>query len=272
VRKVQRALMGALLLCIMGVVAAPTASAIDPKYTKFAGCPDVSSVFFCIRSDTTGGHIKVGNTDTPISKTVTLSGGLATSAAGPPVNDILFNSQGGILSDPLEVPGGLTGLTGLSEFILNLITFGANKVYAKAVPVGTMQLNAATFVQKLPIKVVLTNPFLKSGCAIGSPSEPITLNLTFGTTAPPAPAKPITGRFPTGMPDPGDPNVAGGLDGKLVDNAFSAPKANGCDLIGLGLINALVNLRVGLPSAAGNNEAVFDHTDLRLIDRSLVYP
>jgi hypothetical protein len=42
----------------------------------------------------------------------------------------------------------------------------------------------------------------------------------------------------------------------VVDNAFAVPRADKCGL-DLGLENWLVNLYAGLPSAAGNNTAIF---------------
>ncbi len=57
-------------------------------------------------------------------------------------------------------------------------------------------------------------------------------------------------------PDPTLPGVERSTGIVFVDNAFSVPAASGCDLIGFGLINGLVNLQSGLPSAAGKNEAV----------------
>jgi hypothetical protein len=43
------------------------------------------------------------------------------------------------------------------------------------------------------VKVRLENPFLGSECYVGSNSSPVVLNLTTGTTSPPAPNKPIKG-------------------------------------------------------------------------------
>ena len=42
---------------------------------------------------------------------------------------------------------------------------------------------------------------------------------------------------------------------KLVDNSFSVPGANGCGP--LGILDPALNTIEGLPSAAGNNSAVF---------------
>lgn len=250
----------ALMASNSGASAAPA-----PGYEAFAGCPKAPNVPFCMRSDTTAGHLKIGSTDTPINKTIVLSGGLRV-----PDTHVVFNADGGLKHDPLEVPGGLSGLTGLSEFLINLITFGANRVYAQSVLVGDPVQSGSNLV--LPLKVNLLNPFLRSGCGIGSAANPITLNLTTGTTAPPPPAKPITGRPADGMPDPKNPNITLIPDIKFVDNAFAAPAASGCDLIGLGLINGLVNARAGLPSPAGKNEAILDHTDIRLVSPLLVWP
>ncbi len=270
-RTIPRALLLAVVACVVAVVVAPSASAINPAYAQFAGCPDDPSVVSCFRADTRAGHIKIGSTDTPINKTQTISGGLVETA-DPTRFNLAYNSQGGLTGDPLEVPGGLAGLTGLSEFILNLITFGANKVYAKPVPVGQIRLNTATFETRIPMKVNLINPFLRSGCSIGSASSPIILNLITGTTAPPPPNTPISGHGPTGFGDP-DPEIVGFQNIKLVDNSFAAPTASSsCDLIGFGLISGLINSRVGLPSAAGRNEAIFDQTNVRLVNPLVVYP
>jgi hypothetical protein len=197
---------------------------------------------------------------------------LSASPDGPTFATVTYSPTGGLTGDPLEVPGGLAGLTGLSEIIINIITLGANKVYADAEAVGPARVNLANLDLRVPIRVKLINPFLVSTCGIGSAANPITLNLTSGTTSPPPPARPISGHPPTEIGGDPDPEIFRALNSKLVDNTFSVPAASGCDLLGFGLINGLVNSRVGLPSAAGNNEAVFDQTDIRLVARRVVYP
>jgi hypothetical protein len=270
--KTKLVLLALCFACVGVAVAAPSASAIDPRYTRFAGCPDRPELVSCIRADTPAGNIRMGNTNVPITQTVTLSGGVAPINFGVP-NPLYYNAQGGLQGNPLEVPGGLAGLTGISELILNLITFGANRVFAQAQLVDEPRLNFSTFDLHLPIKVNLLNPFLRPGCSIGSASSPIVLTLIIGTTSPPPPATPISGHvFTTSGSDPADPNILLLGNIKHVDNSFSVPGASTCDLFGLGLISGLINSRVGLPSAAGRNEAIFDRTDIRLVNHDFVYP
>jgi hypothetical protein len=258
--------VAAISTVMLGLVASPAMAQTKPGFEQFEGCLNVPEVVSCMRSETSGGHIQIGKTDTPINKTIVLSGGLADG-------NVLFNSKGGLIAPPLNVPGGLTGLTGWSEFFVNLFTFGANKVEAQAILVGTPSLTLTgdpdTVQVNLPIRVKLINPFLVSTCSIGSAGSPINLKLTTGTTAPPLPNKPISGVLnPFGFAPPGILQTTGNT---LVDNSFSAPAASGCDLLGFGLINGVVNSRVGLPSAAGKNTAAFSSTTLKLVGKESVY-
>lgn len=213
----------------------------------------------------------MGTVNVPISQTTSIIGGFGELF--DVTATVQYNASGGVQGNALEVPGGLAGITGISEIIINILTLGANRVYARAEAVGNPVLTIPDLDIRLPIRVRLTNPFLVSGCAIGSTGTPIVLTLITGTTRPPAPARPISGHAPTFFGSDGsDDNVL--LEGtvKHVDNSFSVPVANTCDLLGFGLITSLINSRVGLPSAGGRNEAVFDRTDVRLIDKTLVYP
>jgi hypothetical protein len=275
VQKLQKTLLGAFLAGLLLAVAAPSAFAITPRYRAYAGCPDdPARITSCLRADTRAGHIQMGSQDVPISQVVTLSGGLDGNSVDP-IATVFNTPQGGLTGNPLEVPGGLAGLTGISEFILNLITFGANRVYAQAQLVRPAQIDfgSGDLGLRMSIKVNLRNPFLISGCSIGSTTNPIRLNMTTGTTAPPAPNRPISGHGPLSAgADPADPAITLLGTIKHVDNSFAAPRSYNCDLLGFGLITGLIDSRVGLPSAAGRNEAVFDRTDLRLVASYEVYP
>jgi len=100
------------------------------------------------------------------------------------------------------------------------------------------------------VKVKLENPLLGSECYIGSNSSPITINLTTGAT--------VGG--PTGKPgtlttsEEGELATISGVS--LVSNTFSAPGASGCGLFGL--LDGIINEKLGLPSAAGKNVAVLN--------------
>jgi hypothetical protein len=248
-------------------IAAPTAQAqTAPGFGEFAGCPDEADIQLCFRSEVNGGNIQIGNTNTPITRQIVLSGGLE------PDFDLVFNSQGGLNAPPLNVPGGLSGITGLPEFLINILTLGAHQVHAQATLVGTPKVlfEPTTLGLQLPLRIRLLNPFLRSGCSIGSASSPVLLNLTTGTTNPPPPNTPITGVANEFVDVP--PGIVQSTGNVFVDNAFSAPAASGCDLIGFGLINGLVNTRVGLPSPAGRNTARMSNTTVKLAEASLVYP
>ena len=68
---------------------------------------------------------------------------------------------------------------------------------------------------------------------------------------------PITGS-PGSLFFPGDGTILATSGVKLVDNSFSAPAAGNCGFLPLDklLITAAVNLKEGLPAAAGKNTAI----------------
>jgi len=116
-------------------------------------------------------------------------------------------------------------------------------------PSSAIRLDFNDFSVRLPVKVRLVNLLLGMDCHIGTNSRPVMLNLTTGTTSPPPPNTPVTGRIGTSSEIPGGFLILGNSH---VENSFPVPGATECGF-GLGLINSLVNLRLGLPSAAGNN-------------------
>jgi hypothetical protein len=255
-------------LITFAAAAGPASAATAPGYGQFDGCPDVPDLYLCVDATISGGHLQLGATDTPISAPIHLNGGVP--ADGGPMQ---FSSTGGLTSPRLRVPGGLTGLTGLT-WLENLVPFDALKVYARAELAGPAG-DPTQSPTSLPLKIKLENPFLSGSCYIGSNANPLRLNLTTGTTTPPAGTAPITGVNPAFEFDPAFPDstVYDFTGGTFVDNAFSAPKAAGCTLLlpGLGLIDPIVNLRAGLPSAAGKNVADFSF-DAKAADPAAVHP
>lgn len=266
-------LLVAVAAAVMAVVLlAPAASAKEPAagYERFAGCPSPEEnpvVTVCQRSVISGGHFQMGSKDVPIENPIELSGGTTNK-----FTEFSANAKGGLIPTPQKVPGGVVGLTGLT-WLLELFGSEALTLYATTELVGQPTLTATTF--KLPIRVHLTNPagLLGSSCYVGSPTEPIQLNLITGTTNPPPPNEPITGKQPNFKAgEPFGVSVLG--NGIFVDNSFAAPGANGCKLVLFGFIpisiNGLVNSQSGLPSPAGTNETV-QNFSLEIVPSALVY-
>jgi hypothetical protein len=234
---------------------APLAQAVEepqPGFTQFRGCPrpEEKVMTFCVRSDVLGGHLKMGSKDVPIEKPLALTGGTDASFEG-----FTANSEGGLTKVQQKVPGGVLGLTGLT-WLLEFFGSEALTLYAVTELAG-IPSNFTFSTVTLPIKVHLETPsgVLGKNCYIGSNTSPIVLKNTTGTTNPPPPNKPITGKEGEFSEEN---EIAYFKNGIYVDNAFSVPGASGCTLTLFGFIpislNGFVNSQSELPSAAGHNE------------------
>jgi hypothetical protein len=264
------ALAALFAMALVAPVAAQASETPAKGYSQFAGCPDKkesSIVVICLLTEITGGHFQMGTKDVPIEKTMKLSGGADGNS-----QNFAYNANGGLTPVKQKVPGGVIGLTGLT-FLLELLGSEALTLYAVTELAGTPDVSNIEEV-KLPIKVHLVNSVLGSKCYVGSNSNPIKLNLIFGTTNPPEPNKPITGKFPE-FDFNEELSILRLLNGEVVDNSFAAPGASGCVLTLFGFIpisiNGLVNTQSGLPSAAGHNETR-QNVNIEETERALVYP
>jgi hypothetical protein len=231
----------ALLTTGMLLAFGGTASAAFPD---FSDCPRTTpGVFGCINVQGTRGNLRIKEFNVPLGESLEIRGGLGIEARGLPVF-VPPTGTNGFFADPVEVPGGLLGIDWIPGNEVLAITELAG-------PASSIHLDSARLTIALPIKVRLVNFLLGMNCHIGSDSNPVQLNLIIGTTNPPPPNTPITGFRGTRRFVP--PNEIHALDVVNVENSFSIPDATSCGF-GLGLINALVDARLGLPSAAGNNE------------------
>jgi hypothetical protein len=245
------------------------------NYTKFAQCPYTNSeVLKCIYSVTESGEVVLGSKKVPIEKQVVLQGGYGEQNEEG-LSKFYAATNGITLSKaPQNVPGGLLGIVpeasspalvkALIKFFLENSLTGVNSTLELAKPaseivVGEQNLAGESGVAlKMPVKVHLENPFLGKNCFVGSSSSPITLNLTTGTTSPPAPNKPITGTFGGAeFLEEGRILVTKGT--KLVDNAWSAPTAAGCGGILSFLVSPIINAQLGT-TTAGHNTAILNNT------------
>lgn len=219
-------------------------------FDRFANCPiNNPTVVSCVYSETTSGAFVLGSKNVPIDKTIVVQGGLTEEGAW-------VNPRNGVLamSEPeLNVPGGILGIPGAEGAVLGVKSIAKLR--------GTPKLSIANYggrtgvAMELPIRVQLKNWALSNDCSIGSTSNPMTLKLTTGTTAPPGPNSPITGDIGTPVPE-ADGLILKFQGNRLVDNSFAAPKAQWCDVFGTnGLVTLAVNSSVGLASAAGKNTA-----------------
>jgi hypothetical protein len=227
--------------------------------------PDGASLL-CSHSETTGGTLTIGNSTVTISNnpdTVDL-GAYSTSGLGLfGIEAIVTPTNGEVFGGPAqEVPGGLLGLTGISNSVNDVtssIELAGPMTAATVVdptettaffcgggPLGSCDDGPSLYsVITVPIKVQLNNPVLGSSCFIGSDADPIVLNLVETPTSSP--------QLTSGGPG-GNAIIVTGV--QVADTTFAVPGANGCGL--LGALDSVLDLKVGLPSASGKNSALID--------------
>ena len=235
----------ALLVLGASLLFAGSASAAFPN---FSDCPRTApGAVDCIDVQSLTGSLEIKGFTVPLGESLEIRGALTEATESSPPTFIPPSGTNGFFSRSIRVPGGLLGL----EFWIP-----GNEVLARAElagPASSLIFNFGIPVTtiSLPVKVRLDNPILGSNCYIGTNSNPSRVNLTTGTTSPPAPNRPISGNF-------GTIRVEGEifelLGARSVDNAFAVPGASGCGL--LGIADPLVNLRLRLPSAGGNNTMI----------------
>ena len=280
-------MIGAAVIAVV-LVSASTAFA-EPKgiFKVFNDCPtEVSGNFLCTYAETTSGEFTIGTSKVPITKTIVLQTGAVSTGSSNPNEYFLIPAKDGktLSKTELNVPGGLAGLINCEEIkgsgLLEVLERGTCKtIFENGVTgvtatteLATSKSNpmvldlAALFTEEntaltLPLRVHLKNPLLGESCYIGSEASPIKLHLTTGATSPPAPNKPIHGNVGTVLEEEekGDAMVID-TGNSLVDNAFSAPAAQGCGGLAAILIDPIIDAKIGLPSASGHNTAILNGT------------
>ncbi len=263
----------------MGMASSAYASSHHPKgeFASFADCPlSSSSTELCVFAKTESGSFTVGNEKVPIVNAITLQGGVHINATTGAFEFIGAEDGNTLSKTAQKVPGGLAGLikcNEISNFLERIaceLVFengvtGVNATTELAAPASSIGLNLTNLLEatgtalSLPVKVHLENPFLGGSCYVGSNAHPVVIELTTGTTSPPAPNKPITGAVgeieinPTGQ-------IVTIKKNSLVNNSFPAPGAEGCGGILSGLIDPIVDSKLGIPAAAGHNTAILNGT------------
>ena len=237
-------------MALFGV--AGTAQAVFPN---FAGCTATNFEFdACLDiQNRAGTNINIKGFNVPLGESLEIRGTLRGNGTFTPLF-VPPTGTNGFFARAVPVPGGLLGIEWIPGNSVLAITELAG-------PASAIRLNIITHDITIPIKVRLVNVLLGMDCHIGTNSRPVVLNLTSGTTSPLPPNTPISGSRGTEEGFERGLIFRGGIN---VDNSFAVPGATECGL-GLGLINSLVNLRLRLPSAAGNNSTtVYNDVALRL--------
>lgn len=234
--------IAAAAACCAGLLfaGAGTAAAAFPN---FSDCPRMGAIA-CLNIKSKSGSMTIKSTTVPLGDSLELRGGLIDRAGdiswAPPAG------TNGFFTKPVKVPGGLLGI----DFPIPGNTVTATAKIAG--PASSIRVFPGDLRVQMPLKLELSNPILGPFCQIGSNSNPAWVDLIIGTTSPPPPNRPITGSM-------GEGSIDGSTllfrDVINVDNSFAIPSATGCG-IGLGLVNGLINLKLGLPSAAGNNTLI----------------
>src|SRR5665213_323678 len=275
------------MVASFGVLSAASPALAAPKgeFAVFADCPlSNAELTECLTARTESGEIKIGKQTVPITKTITLQGGIVDKGG---TEKFVGAADGNTLSKtPQNVPGGLLGLVnckaitgegffekaerGTCEAIFENKVTGVTATTELAAPASSIGICEECLLGEvtsppyppalsLPVKVHLENPLLGKECYIGSNSNPIILNLITGTTSPPPPNKPIKGKLGTVSS-----RAEGGIlvisNNSLVNNSFAAPAATGCGGLFSFLLDPIINSKIGLPSAAGNNTAILNGT------------
>jgi hypothetical protein len=272
------AVVAAAFVSLAGLTSTALAVEHHPKgeYAVFADCPlSNPAVEACLYAKTESGKFVIGKETVPLVTAQILQGGIKKFFSEH--EEFVGAEDGNTLpKTPQKVPGGLAGLikcNEISNFIERIaceLVFengatGVNATTELAAPASSIKLNVTNLLSasgtalSLPVKVHLENPFLGSACYIGSNAHPIVIELTTGTTSPPPPNKPISGK-PGELSFNESEQLLTIKNNSLVNNSFAAPGAEGCGGVLSFLLDPIVDSKLGLPSAAGANTAILNGT------------
>jgi hypothetical protein len=267
--------LAAVALFIPANRASAATTTLKGDWAPFNRCPvensamlaadGTSTVAFCLASDSPSGSITLGNLTVSSGDVNLQAGVLQNTSTG--AFTVVSPTGGALVAAPVQVPGGLLGLVCpssipvVSAVCAEITNSTLNAITAVVRPAGNPSgfslaagLSEGVPIITVPVMIQLQNPLLGSTCYIGSKSNPILLtpeNLTAPT---------ISGEFfdANGTPDPNGVMQAiastGGTEGA---GSAAIPGATGCGL--LGALDGAVDLKVGLPSAAGKSSFTLDN-------------
>jgi hypothetical protein len=293
----RRVLLATLALTVpLSVLGLASSAQAAPKgiFSIFSDCPLATfkalginpGAALCQFGQTTSGEFAIGATKVPINQTITLQGGAIPFGTAETEFFLIPGANGESLSKTaLNVPGGLLDIINCEEIKGEGIFEKIERAACKATfenpnttgvtattevvantknPAILNEFNLANGVGAaivLPVRVHLKNPLLGESCYIGSESSPIQLNLTTGKTSPKPPNKSISGKPGTFETLEEKEQVMLRIkNNSLVDNTYSVPVAEGCGGFFSFIIDPIVDSKLKLPSASGNNTAILNGT------------
>lgn len=284
-RRIAVGLLSALTLALALALPAGHASAatttLNGDWAPFNRCPvdnsamlaadGTTTLAYCVASDSPSGSVTLGKVTAPTGDVNLQLGLLVNNSTG--ATTVVTPSGGAISAAPVTIPGGLLGLMCPSKvlavsLVCSKITSSAlNKVTAVVQPAGDPSsfslanaLGSGQPIVTIPVKIQLQNSLLGSSCYLGSDSSPILLHPE-NATAPNLSVDLFDGDG-TADATSGVLESVNATGATQSDNTAAIPGATGCGL--LGILNAAIDLKTGLPSASGSNSFTLNNASSSL--------
>lgn len=260
---------GVLIVALLVLVLTSGGSHSNGDYAPFAECPlSNPATDICIFAQTESGKLIIGHKAIPITKTITLQGGVHQNEVTGKQKFIGALNDKTLSVAPQIIPGGLKEIIGRG-------TGQVTATIALAAPAGALGVSTQNLVEakgvglSLPVKLRLSNPLLGGSCYIGSNAHPIVIDLSTGATRPSPSHKLLTGK-PGHAKFKDQYNLVTLVDESLVSDSFAAPRAEGCGRVsGSGgthssqldsQLDSAIDAGLGLPIARGDSEARLNGT------------
>jgi hypothetical protein len=256
---------GVLMVLLVVLVLTSGGSHANGDYAPFAECPlSNPATDICIFAQTESGKLTIGHKTIPITKTITLQGGVHQNETTGKQKFIGALNDKTLSVAPQIIPGGLREIIGRG-------TGQVTATIALAAPVSAIGVSTQNLIEakgvglSLPVKLRLSNPLLGKSCYIGSNAHPIVIDLSTGTTRSSLSHKQLTGK-PGHAKFKDEYNLVTLAEESLVSDSFAAPRAEGCGGVSgasgahSSHLDSAIDAELGLPIARGDSEALLNVT------------
>lgn len=246
-----------LLFGVSSVASAQSTGSVNPDI--FAQCPvngrtapkPSLPVSICIVGVASTGSISIGDLS------ATFHGpGLAQGGYNPGSNpqtldwSQALNGQS-FTAPPQLLPKNVVALLGYPQGVTLPSNLNVTVVTQQAGPIGFAiaepGVGGLTPTLQVPLSFHLVNPLLGPNCYVGVSGNPVTLNLTVGTSGA------LTGELGY-LSGQDNGNVIQTTGTEVVDNVYSVPGATGCG--SGGVWDNAIDSNNALPSSSGANQAI----------------